>query len=85
LPNKFIPLMPPGPFTPLTKCAHDLYPIRPGLARYCICCHASGFDWHPSLQLRPGERPAAKPTNETPKFKPRGWGAAMKSWLTGRA
>jgi hypothetical protein len=80
--------MPPGPFTPLTRCDHDRFPIGPGLARYCICCHASGFYWHPALQRGPGERPSAKPTNQTPKFKPKrpkGWRVAAKWWLTGRA
>lgn len=47
---------PVGPLTPLSECRCHIDPIPPGSLEYCPVCHRSGFDTHPSLQLKPEER-----------------------------
>jgi hypothetical protein len=44
---RLVPIFPPGPFTPKSRCQHA--PIEFGSPFYCPICHASGRDYFPTL------------------------------------
>jgi hypothetical protein len=71
---RLVPFFPCGPYTPTTRCRHDIEPIRLGSCLCCLVCHRSGLDGHPALRRDPRSdpKPDRKPKQaRTPKKETR--------------